>query len=197
MCLIQDKKEILTPKHVFIPTLTMTTGQAVDDVAALTFFMTQYTELKFTREEKDQMLAPQGHCNMAWKDDQDLENEYVGRLAKWVSSPEMEKYRYTGDDNHSISKRFIRGFWFRHLDIDLGWTDAHKDLAYDLIQCMISYFPHQREKPETLLNNHKLFANVADEHKYEKYDAKEQKLHKDDITLEKYMKEFQRMVADI
>ena len=54
---------------------------------------------------------------------------------------------------------------------------------------MISYFPHYRVEPETLLSDHPIFEDVAEVDKYQQSDKKYDKCN--DITQEKFMRVFQ------
>merc|ERR1711953_506654 len=73
---------------------------------------------------------------------------------KFTSSYDDDVTKYNGSENESLSKKFIRGFWFRHLR---GWTNEEKDQAFDLIKSLINYFPEKRARPEKLLNEASIF----------------------------------------
>jgi len=129
----------------------VTGNDRIDDIAPLTFFMEHFSEMNYTDEEIGQMLKPDQNCEMPWRRTPQKGMEFLKRLKKYT---DHQKYAYPNCHQHSPSKRFLRGFWFRHLD----WSDHQKDQAYDLIENMINYFPHKRAPAETLLQ-HPLFSD--------------------------------------
>jgi len=89
-------------------------------------------------EKKYNMIQVHNACQMP------LQNENFNELKRKLESFLEKNSHGTRKETDSISQRFLRNFWFRHLDKDKGWTDARIDLVIDLVMRMLNYWPDER-----------------------------------------------------
>ena len=64
-------------------------------------------------------------------------------------------------ESDSLSQKYLRNFWFRHLDPSKGWTPERIDMTVDLIMRMLNYWPDNRPTAEELYQ-HEIFKEKDD-----------------------------------
>ena len=107
-------------------------------------------------EKKYNMIQVHNACQMP------LQNENFNELKRKLESFLEKNSHGTRKETDSISQRFLRNFWFRHLDKDKGWSDARIDLVIDLVMRMLNYWPDERITCEQIYD-HDIFKEI-DEH---------------------------------
>ena len=94
-------------------------------------------------EQKGNMIRVHAGCVMPYGD------KYKEKLERFLT----KNSHGTLKEGDSLSQRFLRNFWFRHLDKDKGWTDARIDLVINLVMRMLNYWPEDRITCEQIYND--------------------------------------------
>jgi len=194
--LIQENFYATIKKHTELHKKDFKTGNdRIDQIAPLTWFMTNLTEMSWTSDEFDQMLSPDDKSEMPWKEDasSDAGETKAAKLTRkyeeFVNNPD---FNFPHANNHSSSYKFLRGFYMRHLK----WDVDQKDQAADLIMKMINYFPKKRIPAEDILDL-PIFSNLSEEKKMvQTYQPDTTKLNLPvNLSNEKSRKEFDRLLV--
>ena len=106
---------------------------------------------KPTEEQKDAMINVHQGAKMP-----DPES-YKNNLKHFIAVNRKGKLV----DSDSLSQRYLRNFWFRHLDPSKGWTPERIDMTVDLIMRMLNYWPDNRPTAEELYQ-HEIFKEKDD-----------------------------------
>ena len=104
-------------------------------------------------EQKHNMIEVHYGCKMP------LQSQQFTELKEKLERFLDKNCHGTRNETDSISQRFLRNFWFRHLDKDKGWSDARIDLVIDLVMRMLNYWPDERITCEQIYD-HDIFKEI-------------------------------------